>query len=470
MSILLDSLKKHAERMPDRPALIGDDSILSYGDLSAAINEKETALKTDACRVVGLQMDNGIEWVLWDLAAIKTGIVCVPMPPFFTKEQIQHVIKSTGIDHVITPEGITATGTISVDAVLPGTAKITFTSGTTGTPKGVCLSQTGLEKVVASIVEMLGPDYAGDHLSVMPLSILLENVAGVYAALMAGAACHLYSLQTTGMANPFEPDFAQLNTVLRTKNISSAILVPELLRGLMGAVVHAKTAFPAMKFMAVGGAKVAPELVVQARTIGLPVYEGYGLSECGSVVAMNTPAHDKPGTTGRLLSHIDAGIVDGEIVIHNPVFLGYIGQSHDGSFSTGDLGTFDEDGFLSIEGRKKNVLITSHGRNISPEWVESALLAQPEIMQAVVYGDALPYPGALITLTSHDVDVIDTIHRANESLPAYAQVKTFHVVRPFTVQEGTLTGTGRPRRQTIFQKYQSLLEEDRDYELLRSAG
>ena len=470
MSLLLKTLDTHALRMKDRPALIGDEGTITYGALPKAIAEKTTLLKNSKCRTIALQMDNGPEWILWDLAAVQTGIICVPVPPFFTPEQIQHVIQSAGIDHIITAERITATDAAPVDTIPHGTAKITFTSGTTGTSKGVCLPQTGMEQVAESIVSMLGTAYAGQHLSVLPLAVLLENVAGVYAALLAGATCHLYGLQKTGMGNPFSPNFVRLNTVLRTRDISSVILVPELLRGLMGSIHQTKADLPSMKFLAVGGSKIAPEMIELAHAMKLPAYEGYGLSECGSVVSLNTPDQDKPGTTGKLLPHIQADIIDDEIIIENPSFLGYIGQLHKGTLKTGDLGTLDKDGFLHIHGRKKNTLITSHGRNISPEWVESTLLAQPEIVQTVVYGDAMPYPGALLVLADETADVISAVNRANEQLPAYAQVKTFHVVRPFTTEDGTLTGTGRPRRDTIFEIYQPLLEEDRNYELLQSAG
>ncbi len=463
MSDLLETLNEHARRFPARPALIGGEEIISYGDMPEAIAEKADLLAEEKCRCVGLQMDNGPEWILWDLAAVKAGVASVPLPPFFTPAQVQHVVQSTGIDHMIEEgRGLGGTGAPLAAAGIPeGTSKITFTSGTTGTPKGVCLSQTGLEQVAQSIVGRLGDSYAGFHLSIMPLAILLENVAGVYAALFAGATCHLYALEMMGMGNPFQPDFLQLLSVMKENAISSAILVPELLRGLMGAVAQSGDVIPlpALKFLAVGGSKVAPELVRGARAMGLPVYEGYGLSECGSVVSMNVPDADGPETVGKLLPHVDARIEDGEVVVQNPAFLGYIGQPHQGAFATGDLGRFDENGFLYIEGRKKNVLITSHGRNISPEWLESVLLAQPEIAQAIVYGDALPYPGALIVPVAGDVDVFAAVDRANKALPEYAQMKTIHAVSPFTVQDGTLTGTGRPRRNAIFEKYKTILEE-----------
>jgi len=370
---------------PEKIALCDEMQTVCYGDLKREIQKRMDALY--GVSVLGIALDNSVDWVLWDLAALKAGIPCVPLPPFFTEQQAQHTLHSAGVTHVLFPKELRDTGLKGLAFLPEGTAKVTFTSGTTGTPKGVCLSQKGLEQVACSIVKALGTELADKHLSVLPLAILLENVAGVYATLMAGGTVYLPSLKMTGFANPFEPDFAALSHYMGKHEITSAILVPELLRGLMSV----RPDLPHLKFLAVGGAKVSPSLISAARKMGLPVYEGYGLSECASVVSLNTPENDKPGSAGKILPHIRLVENDGEITIKDPAFLGYLGNKHKGEFATGDLGYVDEDGFLHINGRKKNVLITSYGRNISPEWVEAALLAQPEIMSAVIYGDAGPF-------------------------------------------------------------------------------
>ncbi len=182
------------------------------------------------------------------------------------------------------------------------------------------------------------------------------------------------------------------------------------------------------------------------------------------MVSLNTPKQDHPGSVGKLLPHVDAQFIDGEIQIKNPGFLGYIGETAPDLFATGDLGRMDEDGFLSVTGRKKNVLITSYGRNISPEWVEAALLTQPAIAQVIVYGDAQPFLSALIVPTSTDADIQRAIDTVNKTIPDYARIKDFQIVTPFTVQEGTLTGTGRPRRNHIL----TLYTKEKPHELLRS--
>lgn len=459
MSLLLETLGQYAYNLPERIALKDRFQQVSYAELSDRIALKATQLEDNQCRVIAIQLDNSVDWVLWDLATVAAGVVCVPLPAFFTRQQTEHVIRSAGIDHLVTAQGLVATGLTDTVHLPPGTTRITFTSGTTGTPKGVCLSQQGLEQVVQSLVAVIGADHAVDHLAILPLAILLENVAGVYSTLLAGATCHVYDLAHIGMGKPFQPDFKQLALIMAQTKASSAILVPELLRGLTYTLIEAGIRLPDLKFLAVGGGKVARELLSQAQIVGLPVFEGYGLSECGSVVTLNTPTNAAVDTAGKVLPHIDLSCQDGEIIIHNPAFLGYLGAVHQGGFATGDLGYLDDGGFLHISGRKKNLLITAFGRNVSPEWVESVLLSQPGIAQAVVYGDAQPYLTALLVPVSGYADMSAAVRRANNCLPAYAHLEVFHTIAPLSLEGGTLTGNGRPRREAIAQQYHHLLCE-----------
>jgi long-subunit acyl-CoA synthetase (AMP-forming) len=279
------------------------------------------------------------------------------------------------------------------------------------------------------------------------LGVLLENVAGVYATLIAGGTVLFNRLETFGK------NYENLHNVLKKTSATSVILVPEILRILMVQIVQ-NGPLPRLRYVAVGGSKVSPTLIMEARTLGLPVYEGYGLSECSSVVALNTPKNDKAGTVGKLLPHIQAAVENGEIIIRNTGFLGYNGEQTPDYIYTGDLGAIDDKGFITITGRKKNVLITSYGRNIAPEWVESELLSQPEIAQAVVYGDGESSLSAFIVPSSIAANISDGVARANTHLPEYAHVKNFTSVPPFSPSDGTLTGTGRPRRSRIFQLYQ----------------
>lgn len=455
--MIFDILALHP---PEKIALQDLGRAISYGDLAHEIGSRAQAL--EPVRVLGIALDNSVDWILWDLAALKAGVPCVPLPPFFTDDQIRHSLRCAGVSHILSSEGLKDTGLPARD-IPAGTAKITFTSGTTGTPKGVCLPQRAMEDVAGGIVEMLGADFSGVHCSVLPLGILLENVAGVYTGLMAGATIILSGLEEFGA------QYTQLHQRLKETGATSIILVPEILRLLMKQVM-ALGSLPTLKFIAVGGSKVDPALIKQARDLGLPVYEGYGLSECASVVSLNTPNADKPGSVGTLLPHVRLRVVDGEIQIKQPGYLGCIGEPAPDVLKTGDLGAMDEDGFLSITGRKKNVLITSYGRNVSPEWVEAGLLAQAEIAQVIVYGDARPHLSALIVPASTGVNIVDAIERANKTLPDYAQVRGHQIIAPFTTKNGLLTGNGRLRREVIFTHYAELLHKEKNDELLQPAG
>lgn len=345
----------------------------------------------------------------------------------------------------------------------PGTAKITYTSGSTGTPKGVCLSLAQMETVANALVQALGAESAGVHLPVLPLGVLLENIAGLYATLLAGGAYHVSALAEVGMGRAFQPDFAVLAQKIAGTRATSLILVPELLRGLLAAKQQMKLALPDLSLVAVGGAKIDPALQMRARAAGLPVYEGYGLTECASVVALNTPAADREGTVGKALPHLDVAIdPDGEVVVGAATFLGYVGQPpQSGPVRTGDLGELDVDGFLRITGRRKNVIINAFGRNISPEWVESVLLARPEIGQAIVYGEGAATLGALIVPARAAVTpeaLSHAVAAANAGLPEYARVARWTAVRPFDPARGELTGNGRPRREILLQTHADLIE------------
>jgi len=249
---------------------------------------------------------------------------------------------------------------------------------------------------------------------------------------------------------------------LRDCNATSAILVPEILRGVLGELDTGSITLPAMKLIAVGGSKVSTSLLVQAAQLQVPVFQGYGLSEMASVVALNTPRNNRPGSVGRPLPHMKLELAaDGEIMIGDPAFLGYIGaETAPALLATGDIGRLDEAGHLYIQGRKSNLLITSYGRNVAPEWVESELLSQHQIGQAIVFGDGMPALGALVVPSSLNVtdgDIAIAIARSNEALPEYAQIRHWALVPPFTMANRQLTGNGRLRRTVIHADHQAVM-------------
>jgi long-subunit acyl-CoA synthetase (AMP-forming) len=476
MSQVLDAILRRSTNNADATALSDNSVSIGYSSLSVAMKAAARTL-TEACpgnRPIALIADNSAAWVVIDLAMILLQRPLVPLPLFLTEEQQRHAIGQTGCEWIVRdrPHGpagmdkLVVAGTAltvekcdsaSVD-LPPATAKITFTSGTTGRPKGVCLCQVGMECVATSLVRAIGQENAGIHLAILPLGILLENVAGVYATFMAGGHYRALPQAEIGFGKPFQPDFQSLIDALSTTQAATAIMVPEILRGVIATLDQGTRRLPDLKYLAVGGARVPEVLLRRGHELGLPVYQGYGLSEAASVLALNTKAERRDGSVGRVLSHAEVRIAeDCEIIVRNPIFLGYVGgEKRLDDFATGDIGRIDADGFVYIEGRKSNVIVTGFGRNISPEWIEGELTALPEIAQAMVFGDAAPALSALIVAKTSSLvsdRIAGAISLANESLPDYARIKKWILVPPFTPQNGLLTENGRMRRGNIRERY-----------------
>ena len=477
-----------SELDPDRICLRDMKRSLSGAKVSAQCDEFIGFLAEEKIRRLALFAENGIDWVLVDLACQAAGICLIPLPTFFSAQQIRHVMQLCDIDAVVTdrPELLAKIsqakisfsqcaglhklqlgqlGTGANSARLPaGTDKITFTSGSTGQPKGVCLSTEHLLQQAQRLCQEVGVEHPR-HLCLLPLSTLLENVAGVYAPLLAQGEILVPGQRQLGFEGSALVDPQQLLTQLAILQPHTLILIPQLLTLLVAAATRGWRVPASLKFVAVGGARVSMDSINAARAAGIPVYEGYGLSECASVVSLNAPAHDKPGTCGKPLPGLDLTIENDEVIVHGSSMLGYVNDPESWgleSVATGDVGHFDAEGFLSISGRKKNVLISSYGRNISPEWVESELLAHPLITEAVVIGDALPFCSALLFVRSDQTSNFDLqawIERVNANLPDYAQVrKWIRLDQPLAMNREFMTENGRPRRDNINTAFQAEIE------------
>jgi len=433
-------------------------SVVRPGALDARVERLAAALAAarPKPRVVGLLADNGPEWLVADLAAEKAGVVLVPLPAFFTPAQLEHAVGASGMDSVLGAPlaGFAAAGEIeglrwwrraALPAAFPrGTSKVTFTSGTTGAPKGVPLraaQQWAVAHALAGAMHRLG---LKRHLCLLPLSVLLENVAGVYAPLAADMECCLPPLAETGLRGSSGFDPSACLAAIERWQADSAILLPQMLAALTLALERGATPPRSLKFAAVGGAKVSADLIARARALGLPVYEGYGLSECASVVSLNLPGADRLGSVGKPLTEVR--VVDGEIHV-----------KADGAWlATGDLGRLDADGFLHIDGRRKHVLITSYGRNVSPEWPEAELLAGPAIVQAAVFGEAKPRLCAVVVpAAAASASAVEAqVRAANSRLPDYARIGAWLLAdAPFTPQNGLATANGRARRDALWKTY-----------------
>lgn len=436
---------------------------------------------------VGLIGDNSPLWMAIDLAAQSAGIHLVPLPGFFTAEQLLHAVRASQLEAMFCPAAGLAASLGFTEArfdagglrlfAMPGgntrrsgdhagneTHKITFTSGSTGEPKGVVLSASQQLRAARGLAEIATKIGIRRHLCVLPLAVLLENVAGAYTALNIGATCICPPLDEIGLSgsSAFDPERC-LDSIARYRP-ESMILLPQMLRLLVAQLARVgahDSRIRSLKYVTVGGAKTPLALIERARALGVPVYEGYGLTECGSVVSVNAPGADRPGTVGRPLPGVRVRMSpDGELQIGGRTFSGYLGsEAHAGSdwTASGDLGVIDADGFISIVGRKKNVIVTSYGRNVSPEWPESLLLESSAVAQAAVYGEARPDLIAVLVPSSRrtsDGELHSAVVRANATLPDYARVR--HWIRahePFTARNGLATGNGRVRRDAVQARY-----------------
>ncbi len=463
-----------ASRQPSVCALWGDDLRLDYGRLDNEISLRQKALKQCAAQVVALALENGPELLLWDLAILFEGLSCLILPPFFTPEQRLHCLEQSQADLVIAAPQYTAelqqAGLRSTDvgwvrsvrqpSALPrGTAKLTFTSGTTGTPKGVCLSAESILRVAQALHLASQPQRPGHHLSLLPLAILLENV-GCYAALYAGATLSLPAQRTLGIQGASAVEMPHLLRALKVRQPESLILVPQLLLLLVSAWEQGVYDPSRLRFVAVGGATVSRELLLRAEAAGFPVYEGYGLSECASVVALNRPGAHRRGSVGKPLAHVHIRLAeDGEVLIAGAGMLGYLGAADPVPqwWASGDLGEFDKQGYLHLLGRKKHQFVTSYGRNVNPEWVEAQLTQTGLVGQAFVYGEARPQNHALLwplRADTTDAQIAAVVAQANRGLPDYAQVHTWtRLQQPFSTHNGLATANGRPRREAILDHY-----------------
>ncbi len=469
------TLRAHGQR----PALVEAERQLSYAQLLLETQARAEQLHQLGAQRLGLALDNGVEWVLWDLAALMAGVVCIPLPGFFSAEQQRHVLDNAGVDSLISDQsaafaalgfmpvspGVLQRPQSQVTALPVGTLKITYTSGTTGQPKGVCLDAALQLRVAQSLWQASAPCKVERHLCVLPLATLLENIAGIYAPLLAGATIELVPLAEVGLKGASQFDLPSFLRCLNRVQPHSLILLPQLLLALVTAAERGLPIPDSLRFVAVGGGRVSAQLLARADALGLPIYEGYGLSECASVVCLNTPQQRKVGTVGTPLPHVQVRLaVDGEVLVKGARMRGYLGEPAltDEWLATGDLGHFDG-AYLVLHGRKKHQFITAFGRNVNPEWVESELVQQLPIAQAWLYGEALPANVAVLVprfSSVSDAELAAAVEQVNQTLPDYARVH--HWLRgeqAFTDDNGLATSNGRLRRVALLEHYQSAITQ-----------
>jgi long-chain acyl-CoA synthetase len=402
---------------------------------------------------------------------------------------------------------------------------IIYTSGTTGRPKGCVLTDNNLMSCAAVAPEM-GIASSDDidylflplaHVFAQTINIDASAIGAVVAYCSQGAKnimSDLAEVRPTGFPSVpriFEKIYTRFAGTVAPEQLAALVRatlemqrleaagepVPDDLRAsaaagepLFGA---ARQIFGGrIRWCISGAAPIAPEIIEFFAAAGVPVYEGYGLSESAANGTVNTADAWRIGSIGKPLPGVEVTVApDGELLMRGPhIFAGYwknpdatAETMHDDWLLTGDLGTVDEDGFVKITGRKKDIIITAGGKNLTPSEIENDLRQSPFISQAIMYGDRRPYPVALITLDAEYVlpwaqakgmptdlptlaglDSIrqliqDTLDQVNARYAQVAQIKRFALLdHDFSQETGELTPTQKLKRQVINEKYAAIFD------------
>lgn len=420
-----------------------------------------------SARTIGLLLPSGREWAVAQFACVAAGRTVVPLPTFFSPEQSRHVLNDARVDLLLVrdeartrpDEGLPCmpVAVSGIGGEMPtfreGFGEVIYTSGSTGRPRGVRHESGQIAWSAAALASAISASEKDSYLSVLPLSLLLETICALFVPAFVGGRTHfdagLAEAVGRGAAGGIAAAFAEARP-------SIGVLVPELLRVWVAELLAAGREAPrSLRFVAVGGAHVPLHLADAAWQLGIPVHEGYGLSECCSVVALNRPGARVAGTVGEPLPGLRVTIRGGEIVVEGPsVMDGYLGGPPvPRAWATGDLGALDAEGRLTVFGRRDNLVVTPLGRNISPEWVEASILDDPGIGWCAVDTDASGLAALVIPAPSangrfeREGDARERVAARCAALPAYARPARVRVVSLAEARVcGLLTDNGRVRR------------------------
>ncbi|SHH40068.1 Long-chain acyl-CoA synthetase (AMP-forming) [Bradyrhizobium erythrophlei] len=472
MRQLFDSMKRHASEAGDLLAVSDRYGQLSRGELFARVTALAADLKGQP-RTIGIYAPNGLGWVIAQLACALAGKIVVPLPTFFSPMQLGHVVRDASVELILVSEQTAAlavqsgapTHMIDVHrsgADLPdaidGFGQIIYTSGSTGQPKGVRHQSGQIAWSAAALGTATAASATDTYLSVLPLPLLLETLCSIFIPTLIGAYVHF----DTGLAEQVgRGDASGIAKAFEIHRPTMSVLVPQLLKHWVAELQGSGQFAPSsLRFVAVGGAPVPRQVANAAWRLGIPVHEGYGLSECCSVVAVNRPKERRPGTVGQPLSGLSVSIDDGEIVVDGPSITdGYLGQGPaKRPWRTGDLGEIHQDGFVTVHGRKDSLLVTSFGRNVSPEWIETMLLADPRIALCTVAGHGEPHltvllipspPGAAWFAKATRADILELLSDRCSDAPEYGVPRAYVIVSLEQALKNQLLSNGRPVRKAI---------------------
>lgn len=454
MKQVFDALAHQAQTHPEIIAFEDDSGEISWSELASRVESLACVL--DATHgAIGLGLAGGIDYVVADLALTLSGKRQVPLPFFFSTAQNAHVLMDAKIGSVITNSPALFSALPHLKLISPdaapsgarqlrtyggGAERVIYTSGSSGTPKGVVHGDRQLQTSISALSRVIAADETDRHLSILPLAQLLEQICGIFLPIVAGAKTVFRFEATKALFGaPIDP----LVEAFETLRPTTSLLAPAIL-GRWVSTLGGRTAPDSLRFVAVGGAACSPSLITAAQDIGIPVHEGYGLSECCAVVAMNRPGDNHPGTVGPVLDGLNVSLENGEIVVSGPtVMQDYLnGAAAPAVWHTGDLGHFDG-ARLVIDGRKDALLVTSAGRNISPEWVEQRVNRDPRIVCSAL--GLRQSDGALVLIIVAVAPVsMAEIDTYLSDLPPYARPSAVITTDPS--EPGLLFPAGTPNR------------------------
>lgn len=421
--------------------------------------------------------------------------------------------------------------TITQDDILT----IIYTSGTTGDPKGVLLTQRNVMINAEYGVKQLGmPIQEMTTLSFLPLSHVLERTGGYYVTLLSGNHIAFAENVAAVMENMVEIRPTSMVSVPRLfEKIYSRIYenvhqMPQLRRNLFHKAIEVGREYVNKKYVSkeplgflslkykfydrlvfkkirdrfggrlnyfiCGGAPLDKTINEFMWIIGIPVFNGYGLTETSPALTIASAGEVRFDSVGKVFRDTEVRLaVDGELLVRGPQLMqGYYKNEEatkeaivDGWFKTGDIAKIDEDGFVYIIDRKKELIVTAGGKNIAPQPIENELKLDKYISQAIVFGDMKPYLVALLNpnierlinvardenISYIDIDELvnhtrikelysKRIAEINKNFPPYKTIKYFAIVpREFSIEGGELTPTLKMKRKVIYEKYKEIVDD-----------
>ena len=459
---------------------------------------------------VCILMGNVPEWPISDIGTIMAGGVGVGLYPTSSAEQIAYIINHSDAEfvlvdtreqlrkvlsirdqlskvrHIIALDADSAEDVISYrDFIARGHAErsrlasplkeraeaakpddiaiMVYTSGTTGAPKGACLSHRYILNSAESLRQTI-PIYDTDvSFSYLPFCHVAERISGLYNRLYAGASVY------------FVDDLARLGEYMLEVKPTVFASLPRFFEKIHARIVadgstRVKDYFGGrIRLLTSGGAPLPMEVAEFFAAAGLPILQAYGLTE-NVCVAFNRPDNYRFGTVGPPMPGCEVRIAeDKEILVRSEMmFSGYYKAPEetakvfaDGWLLTGDLGEMDEDGFLKIIGRKKELIVTSTGKKVAPALLENMLKENHLISQAMVYGEGRSYLVALITLNSAAPrDTVQAIvDGVNRRVSSTESIKRFAVLeRDFEIARDEITPTGKLKRDVITSRFRDVID------------